>query len=127
MRGECEKPKYPIPIPILRTEVLMPTLPANGLTTLSLFSGGGGLDIGFDRAGFGHAASYEIMEDAVAVLHSAKPHWKVFGGSKGDVCHVDWKCYRGEIDVLHGGPPCQPFSHAGYQSGAGDVAICSRN
>ena len=67
----------------------MPVLPANGLRTLSLFSGGGGLDIGFDRAGFSHIASYEIMEDAAVVLRAAKPAWKVYGGDQGDVCHVN--------------------------------------
>jgi DNA (cytosine-5)-methyltransferase 1 len=99
----------------------MPVRPRNRLTTLSLFSGGGGLDIGFDRAGFGHIASYELREDAAAVLRTAKNEWTVYGGADGDVCHVDWRKYAGTVDVLHGGPPCQPFSHAGYQSGAEDV------
>ena len=79
------------------------------------------MDIGFERAGFEHVASFEIMEHAVAVLREARPKWRVFGGVDGDVCQVDWRGYRGEVDVLHGGPPCQPFSHAGYRSGAGDI------
>lgn len=121
VRRECTEPKHPIPTPRLITENLMPIQARNGLQALSLFSGGGGLDIGFDRAGFGHVASYELREDAAAVLREAKPHSPVYGGSDGDVCHVNWRQYRGGVDVLHGGPPCQPFSHAGYQSGANDV------
>ncbi|HZL55800.1 MAG TPA: DNA (cytosine-5-)-methyltransferase, partial [Bryobacteraceae bacterium] len=99
----------------------MPVQPRNALRALSLFSGGGGLDIGFDRAGFNHVASFEMREDAAAVIRAARDNWTVYGGSDGDVCHVDWRRYNGMVDVLHGGPPCQPFSHAGYRSGAEDV------
>lgn len=121
LRGECDEPKHPVPTPRLTATDLMPRVKRNGLNFLSLFSGGGGLDIGFERAGFSHLASYEIREDAVAILRQAQPKWTVFEGDKGDVCRADWKTYKGKVDVLHGGPPCQPFSHAGYQSGAGDV------
>jgi DNA (cytosine-5)-methyltransferase 1 len=121
VRGLCLQEKYPIPTPRLLAEDLMPFQPANGLRSLSLFSGGGGLDIGFERAGFEHVASYEILEHAAAVLRQARPQWEIHGGSEGDVCMIDWHGYRGGVDVLHGGPPCQPFSHAGYRRGASDV------
>ena len=120
-RGECDAPKHPIPTPRLESEDLMPIQPPNGLRALSLFSGGGGLDIGFDRAGYSHVASYDIREEAGVVLRAAQPTWTVFSGDEGDVCNVGWAKYRGAVDVLHGGPPCQPFSHAGYRIGAGDV------
>ena len=121
IRGECEEPKHPIPTPKLSVEHLMPQLPKNGIRALSLFSGGGGLDCGFDRAGYSHVASYEMREEAANVLKGAHPEWTVFGGAAGDVCAVNWSKYKGKVDVLHGGPPCQPFSHAGYRSGAADV------
>jgi DNA (cytosine-5)-methyltransferase 1 len=121
VRGDCSAPKHPVPVPRLMAEQLMPVRPPNTLRVLSLFSGGGGLDIGFDRAGFEHLASYEIREDAATVLRAAKKQWTVYGGVDGDVCHVNWEQYKGTVDVLHGGPPCQPFSHAGYQSGENDV------
>jgi DNA (cytosine-5)-methyltransferase 1 len=121
IRGECRKPKHPVPVPRLRAEDLMPAARKNGLHALSLFSGGGGLDVGFDRAGFDHVASYEIRDDATAVLREAHPEWTIYGGAEGDVCLADWRKYRGKIDVLHGGPPCQPFSHAGHRSGSDDV------
>ncbi len=121
MRGECTLEKHPIPVPRLCPETLMPQLAANQLRALSLFSGGGGLDIGFERAGFTHVASYEIREDAADVLRKARPEWSVQSGASGDVCNVQWDKYEGTIDVLHGGPPCQPFSHAGNRSGPDDV------
>jgi len=91
----------------------------NGLMALSLFSGGGGLDLGYERAGFTHLASYEWLEPAAATLVKARPDWLVYGGDEGDVRYVDWTRYK-DIDVLHGGPPCQPFSTAGRQKGAAD-------
>ncbi|MFT4954909.1 MAG: DNA (cytosine-5)-methyltransferase 1 [Brevundimonas sp.] len=115
------RPLHPIPTPRLDPLDLMPALPANGLRALSLFSGGGGLDIGFDRAGYAHVASYDILEMTGEVLSRARPDWKVFSGAAGDVTAVSWKDYRNQVDVLHGGPPCQPFSHAGRQQGAEDA------
>ncbi len=61
LRGEGSKPIHPINNPQLKPEQLMPQLPENGWRSLSLFSGGGGLDLGFDRAGFHHIASYDIL------------------------------------------------------------------
>lgn len=119
--GECEMPKHPINVPRLDPLNLMPQREQNQLSALSLFSGGGGMDIGFDRAGFSHVASYELMPGAANVLQAARPSWKIFGGADGDVKRIDWSGYRGKIDVLHGGPPCQPFSHAGRQNGAADI------
>ncbi|MGH3443712.1 MAG: DNA cytosine methyltransferase [Nitriliruptorales bacterium] len=99
----------------------MPECDGNGLTSLSLFSGGGGLDLGFKRAGFEHLASYEILQEAADTLTTADPDWLVYGGDDGDVCQVDWREYRGKVAVLHGGPPCQPFSAAGRQRGQHDT------
>lgn len=121
MRGEGPPPLHPINVPNLRPEELMPLLGATGLGALSLFSGGGGLDIGFERAGYSHAASYELLEDAAATLTKARPEWEVHGGTDGDVTKVDWRSWRGQIDVVHGGPPCQPFSNAGRQLGRDDA------
>jgi DNA (cytosine-5)-methyltransferase 1 len=115
---EVSEPKHEINVPRLRPEVLMPQLPRNGLRTLSLFSGGGGLDLGFDQAGFEHVASYEIVTDAAATLSANRPHWDVKSGNEGDVTKVDWRKLK--VDVIHAGPPCQPFSSAGRQLGHED-------
>ncbi|OIJ40817.1 DNA cytosine methyltransferase [Massilia timonae] len=106
--------------PRLNPETLMPQAETNGLAALSLFSGGGGLDLGFERGGFTHVASYELLEIGAKTLSSNRPTWEVFGGVAGDVRGVDWRNYRGIVDVIHGGPPCQPFSIAGRQAGIDD-------
>lgn len=107
--------------PQLDPNDLMPQLQKNGLRTLSLFSGGGGLDLGFDLAGFEHVASYEILDFAAKTIKQNRPDWDVFSGKDGDVTNIDWTKYKGKVDVIHGGPPCQPFSTAGKQKGKDDA------
>lgn len=120
LRGEGPKPIHPINVPKLNPEWLMPQLPKHGLRSLSLFSGGGGLDLGCDRAGFTHVASYEIIPDASQTLRQNQPQWQIFSGEAGDVTKIDWRQYRGLVDLVQGGPPCQPFSVAGRQKGKDD-------
>lgn len=99
---------------------LMPLLEPNELTSLSLFAGGGGLDLGFERAGFRHRASFEILDVCGSTLLTNRPAWDVRSGeSAGDVRAAAFTPFRG-VDVVHGGPPCQPFSTAGKQAGADD-------
>ena len=120
LEGLGVKSIHPIYTPRLDPNVLMPFKGNSGLTSLSLFSGGGGLDLGFERAGYTHSASYEWLKEAGATLELNRPTWEVHKGTDGDVRGVDWRRFKGEIDVLHGGPPCQPFSMAGKQRGALD-------
>ena len=99
---------------------LMPELDRNGLTCLSLFSGGGGLDIGFERAGFDHKACFELLNVCGETLRINRPSWNVKSGKvEGDVTQAKFSQFR-DVDVVHGGPPCQPFSVAGKQAGAQD-------
>ncbi len=107
--------------PALDPADLMPAIAAHGLPALSLFSGGGGLDLGFERAGFRHVASFDTLDAAGDTLRANRPLWEVHSGADGDVHQIDWRPYRGELAVLHGGPPCQPFSVAGRQRGSEDV------
>lgn len=117
LAGKGPKPIHKINYPKLDPNTLMPRMKSNGFRTLSLFSGGGGLDLGFDRAGFKHIGSYEIIDIAGASLKRNRPNWNIYSGDNGDVRKVHWKIYKNKIDVIHGGPPCQPFSIAGQRKG----------
>jgi len=118
LNGEGPAPLHPINVPLLDPDQLMPARAPNGMHSLSLFSGGGGFDLGFELAGFSHVASFDILEICGETLISNRPKWEVNAGAdRGDVRKVDWKRYAGRVDVIHGGPPCQPFSVAGKQLG----------
>jgi DNA (cytosine-5)-methyltransferase 1 len=118
-RGEHES-IHPVNVPAFNPAALMPQLEPNGLAALSLFSGGGGLDLGFALTGYSHVASYDTLAAAGETLKTNRPDWKIFAGDAGDVRGIDWRHHRGEVSVIHGGPPCQPFSAAGRQRGSAD-------
>ena len=119
-RGEGPKSIHPIYKPNFDPNLLMPQCPSNGLTALSLFSGGGGFDLGFDLAGYKHVSSYELLDFAAETIKKNRPGWRIYGGDQGDVTKIKWSDYVDNVDVIHGGPPCQPFSTAGRQKGKND-------
>jgi len=86
-------------------------------TALSLYTGAGGLDLGFEAGGFDCRAAVEIDADCVATLRANRP-WPVIDRSIHEVTSAELlriaRLEPGETDVLIGGPPCQPFSKAGY-------------
>ncbi|WP_078854695.1 DNA cytosine methyltransferase [Streptomyces sp. NRRL F-5135] len=84
---------------------------------LSLFTGAGGLDVGLERAGLATVACMEVAADARAVLAANRPGWVMPGN--GDVNTAAQYLTpralgmkRGQLDLIAGGPPCQPFSKA---------------
>jgi len=82
------------------------------MRVLDLFSGIGGFSLGLERAGMRTVAFCEIDPFCRAVL--AK-HWP------GVPCHDDVRTIPTiGCDLVAGGYPCQPFSHAGKRSGARD-------
>ncbi len=120
LAGDGVEHAHPVNRPSLDPGELMPQIENHSLASLSLFSGGGGLDLGFDRAGMTHIASYDTLQPAGETLRQNRPEWSVYAGEDGDVRATAWSRYRGTVDVLHGGPPCQPFSAAGRQKGDKD-------
>lgn len=86
------------------------------LKAISLYSGAGGLDFGFEAAGFQTSAAVEIDADACTTMRT-NDRWPVIERSIYEVPTEEildtGKLAVGEADVLIGGPPCQPFSKAG--------------
>ena len=108
-----------VPVRDARSRKRRPKPPA-----ISLFAGAGGLDIGVDQAGFRTVCAVETDAHCVSTLlknAKGKTVWQV------DVRALDPArvlesvgLEAGELALLHGGPPCQPFSQIGKQTGIGD-------
>ena len=81
------------------------------MNSISLFSGAGGMDIGFKQAGFQTIAANELDSHACQTLRLNNPNLNVF---EGDIKRYiqDLSNFK-NIEVIFGGPPCQGFSIAG--------------
>ncbi len=79
------------------------------MKSLEIFSGAGGLAKGLELAGFQHSAFVEFNKHACASLSENFDAEKVFFG---DIKDFDLNAV-GNVDVVAGGPPCQPFSLGG--------------
>lgn len=84
---------------------------------ISLYTGAGGLDFGFEAAGFETAVAVEMDKACCRNLRANRP-WAVLEGDIHSIPSskiLDASGLRaGEADILIGGPPCQPFSKSGY-------------
>lgn len=82
-------------------------------TAMSLFAGCGGFSLGFSAAGFDIKAYVEIESDLRIIYKKNHPTSEELGGDILTVDKENLKKYRGKIDVIIGGPPCQGFSLSG--------------
>lgn len=85
-------------------------------THASLFSGIGGAEIAAEWVGWQNAFHVEINPFCRKVLE----YWYPNSISYEDITETDFSIWRGKIDVLTGGFPCQPFSLAGMRKGTQD-------
>jgi DNA (cytosine-5)-methyltransferase 1 len=83
----------------------------------SLFSGIGGFDLAAEWMGWENVFQCEIDPFCQAVLTKNFPQTKRYG----DIKQFDATPYRGAIDILTGGFPCQPYSSAGKRKGTEDA------
>ena len=92
---------------------------SSALTAISLFSGIGGLSLGFEGAGYKIAGFCELDDALAGIYQTNFPDSERIGS---DVSRVDPEKLRdfckktGPIDIIVGGPPCQGFSLSGKRS-----------
>jgi len=90
---------------------------------VSLFSGGMGLDLGLEMAGFEAAVCVESDPDAVATIRHNRPALPILGDitelSGSDIRRAG-KFSKGVLPLVVGGPPCQAFSVFGNREGLED-------
>ena len=97
---------------------------SNDLPVISLFSGAGGLDIGFDQAGFRTAVLVEFDPACCRTLRKNMPDVPVLEGDINQIETSQILSAAGlkplEAALVIGGPPCQSFSLAGKRMGLND-------
>jgi DNA (cytosine-5)-methyltransferase 1 len=84
--------------------------------SLEICAGAGGQALGLEQAGFRHLDLVEFDPSACATLRCNRPEWRVI---EGDVRGYSATHLSG-VELVAGGVPCPPFSHAGKQLGAQD-------
>lgn len=85
------------------------------LTYIDLFSGAGGLSLGFEQAGFQQLLSVEMEPDYCQTYRANFPHHQLLQKDLTTLTEQDLiNCLNGQsVDLVIGGPPCQGFSMAG--------------
>jgi len=86
------------------------------MTHGSLFSGIGGFELAADWIGWQNIFHCEISDFGTKIL---KHYWPN-SISYADIKQTDFRLHRGQIDILSGGFPCQPYSQAGKRLGKED-------
>ncbi|WP_067694697.1 DNA cytosine methyltransferase [Actinoplanes awajinensis] len=93
-------------------------------SVLSLFTGAGGLDLGLEAAGFETRACLEIDPFCAETLQNNRPEWEQLKCRDVTVAAEtvkpkDLGLKVGDLDLIAGGPPCQPFSMAAQWANTG--------
>lgn len=92
------------------------------MNVISLFSGCGGLDLGFERAGFHIPVANEFDPTIFETFKVNHPNTHLVEGDVRQITREDIAPYiSGEVDGIIGGPPCQSWSEAGSLKGIEDA------
>lgn len=87
------------------------------MKVISLFSGCGGLDLGFEKAGFEIPVANEFDPTIYETFKINHPNTKLI---EGDIRNISEEDFPSDVDGIIGGPPCQSWSEAGALRGIED-------
>ena len=94
------------------------------MNSIELFAGAGGLGLGIEKAGFSHSVVVERDRDACATVRfnlgkqrNGHSQWPLH---ETDIRYFDFSSFQNKVDLVSGGPPCQPFSIGGKHRGFND-------
>ena len=89
----------------------------NNMKIISLFSGAGGLDLGFEKAGFHTVIANEYDKNICPTFRANFPNTTLI---EGDIRNLDATLFPQNVTGIIGGPPCQSWSEAGTLKGIED-------
>jgi len=84
---------------------------------IDLFCGSGGMTLGFKKARVETVCAIDKRKDAIESFGMHTPDADI---RCTDIRGADFAEYRGKVDLIYGGPPCQPFSTGGLRKGTQD-------
>jgi DNA (cytosine-5)-methyltransferase 1 len=94
------------------------------VNAVELFSGCGGLATGMSMCGVGHNLLVEFNPHAASTVQFNAERGAKYASDwpflEADVRHIEWFRFRGDTQIVAGGPPCQPFSVGGKAAGSKD-------
>jgi len=95
------------------------------MNSIEIFAGGGGLALGVKKAGFDHSSLIEWDNDSAKTLYHNHHNFGFDNASQwifnDDIRNISFSEYAEKIDLLSGGPPCQPFSIGGKHKAFNDT------
>ena len=88
------------------------------LQAIDLFAGAGGLTLGFKASGVKTICAVEMVAIRVETFSRHTPGADI---ENADIQYVDLSRFKGKVELVYGGPPCQPFSSGGLRKAHADA------